>query len=274
MNKLFSKFTKLLVNDAARKLPFAIINSDNERGLYVKEFIKALKQFPSLIELNEPGIHTKKLRRIEEDDVIIFGDAIAPYDFDYHVVELKDLKTTNGLPVYDLVDEFDAILKILEEYYEENYPDEYDELVEEFRNPKKDYVYVTHYARRKPKKQKKTRRLPTPKYYSAISGKSINLTDLELGLEIPRSLLKRYKGGEIEVELEITRKSSRPSYKKSQQKKKVSGKQYVVHQNVVKAGLKMYNIFRDHHNNEYVNIAGREYEVVRRSGKKDYLRVA
>jgi len=254
----FSKFAKLPVEVSSKKKLFAIFNNDGDNALYIKELKKEIRKYPKLKELNDRSFVTKKLSKIDLDDIVVFGDAIAPYNYDYRVVEMKDVINTDGFKTYDLVDDLDEIKRVIKAYHKANYPKEHKTLLQRSRN--------NYYPSRRYKKT-------TPSYYSIYSPS--RLKDLDFELELPTQLLRKY--GEIEIEVELPSKKL-PKKQFTElieysfgKRKKVSGKKYVVHQNIVKAGLKGYNIYQNKNGEELVNISGQQYWIVRRSGRKDYL---
>jgi len=258
MKNFITKFARLSVHKEETKVkPVIIFNSDGPSGIYIKKLIEEIRKYPKLKELKLRGIATKKLSKIEPEDIVVFGDAVAPYNYDYRVVEIEDvLNEASNLPTLDLIDHWKEIVKAIRNYHKANYSRAHKLLR---RQPS--HCCTTHNQLRKVQQQ----------YYSVLSGKKV-VNTYDIGIELPRALLRKY--GEIEIEIELPKKKKvyyTDGYVAVNRKNKVAGKKYIVHQNFVKAGLKGYNIYRNNKNEEAVNISGQKYWVVRRSDKKDYL---
>jgi len=254
MKKFFSNFATLSTQRVSKKKQFAIFNGDGENRHYVKELIKEIKSYPKLKELNARNLINKKLSQIDPGDVIVFGDTTGEFKYDYRVVEIEDIVSTNGFEVLDLSDEYKKVVRAIKAYHKANYPEEHKVLTSRF-----------------------SPRVRQQEYYSLLSGR--HLKDLELNFEIPTGLLRKYPNIELEIEFPKKLKKVRNNTVSLEKvieayypkKKKVAKKNYVVHQNLVKAGLKAYNIYKNKHGAELTTISGKDYFVVRRSGKKDYL---
>jgi len=246
MRKLFSKFARLYVADTTKREPFAVF-IDDEDGFYIKGLKKEIKKYPKLKELTLKSLLSKKLSQLEEGDIIVFGDSEVPFDYDFRVVELADVRSTKGFKTLELSLEYKNVLAALKTYHKNNYPGEH-KLI---------------------RKSRRSFSPPEHAYYSRLTGKTVRNIDLQL--EVPRALLKKY--GEIKVEVEVPKKwlSSKEEDVIIGRKKKVAKENYVIHQNFVKVGMNGYNIYSDKKNREYVNVKGTKYEIVRRSGKKDFL---
>lgn len=251
--KLFSKFAKLYGPESVKKKPFAVF-IDDEDGFAIKAIKKELKKYPKLKEISKRYGSSKSLLNLKEGDIILFGDALGPFDYDYRVIELQDLRSTNGLETFELTLEFKDVKETIKTYHKMNYPE----------------------AHRSLRIKNRSRRFSPPQYayYSRITGKKVDV-EKEYEFEIPRSLLKKY--GEIEIAIEIPKKKNERWSKLDERdlligrKKKVKKEKYVVHQNFVKVGLRGYNIYTDKRGDEYVNVKGTTYGVVRRAGKLSFL---
>jgi len=254
MNKFLSKFARLsAIEKPTKKRPFTIYNVD-ENGVYIKELIKYLKNFPKLTQLSLPGFSIKRLAKIDPTDVIVFGDALSPRKYDYRVVELEDVLNTDGYEQYELPTHWKEIKKAIRAYHKANYPKDHKRLKQQ------GYYYTTPSL-----KQRRRKVTPPCGFFN------------NLEFEVSRKLLKKIRNREVEVQFEIPVKKRHHHvpvgdiYYEPKKQKKASGKQYVVHQNFVKAGLTGYNIYQNKYGEEHVNISGKKYGVVRRSGRKDYL---
>lgn len=97
----------------AKKNPFIIVNTDNDHGLYVKKLEKELDKYKNLKGYTD-------LLDIETNNLIIFGD---DDKFDYRVetnyVTLTSL-TGKDVRVYDIVNDFDRIIRRLGTYCKNN----------------------------------------------------------------------------------------------------------------------------------------------------------
>jgi hypothetical protein len=270
MRNFFSKFAKLAIEKTVKAKPFAVFNDDGEKGFYVKRLKEEIKKYPKLKELNLRGYKIKKLSKVEPDDIIVFGDAQTPHKYDFRVVEIEDLRSTSGFDTYELVENFKEVKKALKVYHKANYP--------------KDHKLLQQRSRRYYYSRRSSPSPPKYAYYSRLSGKKVPYRDLEVKLDIPRVLLGKYKNVEhhIKVEVPVTKPRRYSSYPYPVtielpkdtvigRKKKINKKQYVVHQNFAKVGLKAYNIYANEKGEEFVNVAGKQYLVWRRPNKKDVL---
>jgi len=100
-----------------KKNPFIIVNTDNDRGLYVRKLEQEIAKYKGLVSAdNDP-----KFTSIETKDLIIFGDS---KNFDYRIEDMKYI-TLNSLmgrdvKVYDLVADYPKIVKRLVTYCKNN----------------------------------------------------------------------------------------------------------------------------------------------------------
>lgn len=256
MVQFLSKFAKLSLHSQPKLKPFAVLVDDNKKGLYVEEFKKEIKKYPKLKELNLKRVDSIKLSEARETDIIVFGDATGGLKYDYRVVELGDIISTKGFVVFDLVEQYGEVKKALKAYHKANYPK--DHKLRQQRSSGRRLLLTT------------PKQYPKYSYYSKVTGRRV-IPDMKI--EIPRALLGKYKNIELNIDPGLLPLETSSLLKKTVtgRKKKVSGKQYVVHQNFVKAGLKVYNIYENNKGKEFVNISGRQYLVFRRTKKADFL---
>ena len=253
MVKLFSKIAKLYIPDTSKKEPFAVFIDDGD-GFHIKGLKKEMKKHPKLKELTSRHLLSKRLSQLEEGDVLLFGDSPPSYKYDYRVIEMQDLISVDDIDQYDLTLDYKEVIAAIKKYHKNNYPLAYSSL------------------RKRSRKQQRTTQ-QQPVYYSRTTGKRVK--DVNLQLEIPKVLLSKYGKVEVEIPRSLLKRSSSsllPDEELVERKKKVNKKQYVVHQSFVKVGLKGYNIYTyGKKNKERVNVNGKTYGIVRRSGKKDFL---
>lgn len=104
-----------------KELPFVVLNSDNDYGFYVKRLVRELQRY-DLIE--QPKVLRKKsLKNIESGDIIVFGDNLGSIDYDYRVeTNARNLDHLDGrtFKAYDLINDFDKVIKRLRKYVAEN----------------------------------------------------------------------------------------------------------------------------------------------------------
>lgn len=100
-----------------KKNPFIIVNTDNDRGLYVKKLEQEIAKYKGLTSAdNDP-----KFTSIETKDLIIFGDST---NFDYRIEDMKYITLNSfmgkDVKVYDLVGDYPKIVKRLVTYCKNN----------------------------------------------------------------------------------------------------------------------------------------------------------
>ena len=105
----------LLPNEAKeKKYPFIVVNTDNNRGLYVKKLESMMSKY-RLIPFD--GV---KIRDIRTSDLIIFGGNVQyDYKIEMNYVKLHAL-AGKKFKVFDIVDDFDKIVRRLETYCKYN----------------------------------------------------------------------------------------------------------------------------------------------------------
>jgi len=107
---------------------FVILNSDNDYGFYIQRLVRELKKYPELIEI--PKVLRKaNLRNIETGNLIVFGDATGSTNFDYRVVrDARELDHLDGrrFKAYDIINDFDKIVKKVRAYADDNIDNEND----------------------------------------------------------------------------------------------------------------------------------------------------
>src|SRR4030042_6975237 len=95
-----------------KKNPFIIVNTDDDRGLYVKKLEREIAKYNELIQDDSQ----RSLRGISTNDLVIFGDN---RKYDYRVdMNYVILNTFRGkkTKVFDMITDFDDIVQELEVY--------------------------------------------------------------------------------------------------------------------------------------------------------------
>jgi hypothetical protein len=100
-----------------KKNPFIIVNSDDDRGLYIVKLEKEIAKYKNV--KSETG--ETKFHEIQTNDLIVFGDSI---NFDYRTemnyVTLISLAKAKDVKVYDLITDFNKITRRLATYCKNN----------------------------------------------------------------------------------------------------------------------------------------------------------
>lgn len=129
LSNLSEKFTQIIpcvqskkAKKVKKSLPFVILNSDNDYGFYVRRLVKEIQKNSELLE--QPKILRKKsLKNIETGDLIVFGDNLGNVEYDYRIeTDPKNLDHLDGrsFKVYDIINDFDKVIKRLKKYVAEN----------------------------------------------------------------------------------------------------------------------------------------------------------
>lgn len=115
-SKTISGIISLPTTAKEKKNPFIIVNTDNDHGLYVKKLEKELDKYNSLKLSN----NSDDLCNIETHNLIVFGDN-PKYDYRIEMNEIT-LTTLTGkdVRVYDIVNDFDRIVRRLSTYCKNN----------------------------------------------------------------------------------------------------------------------------------------------------------
>ena len=98
----------------AKKDPFIIVNTDHNRGLYIKKLEQKIAEYGLISKTGDSKFHD-----IETSNLIIFGDST---NFDYRV-EMNYLALTrfaDDVRSYDLVDDYASVIKKLALYCKHN----------------------------------------------------------------------------------------------------------------------------------------------------------
>ena len=104
-------------NVKEKKNPFIIVNTDNDRGLYVRKLEKELYKFKNLKSSSGDVLFDE----IETNDLIVFGDS-PKYDYrvENNYLNLVSFSEKKDVKVYDLIDDFDRIVRRLATYTKNN----------------------------------------------------------------------------------------------------------------------------------------------------------
>lgn len=97
-----------------KKNPFIVINTDNDYGLYVKQLKKELDKYKNLTGISD-------FHDIETNNLIVFGDnANFDYRIEMNYYTLNNLPYKRDVKIFDLVDDFDKIVRRLATYCKNN----------------------------------------------------------------------------------------------------------------------------------------------------------
>lgn len=105
-----------------KEFSFVVLNSDNDYGFYVKRFVKEINRFQQLVE-QPKALRVCSLKNIKTGDLIVFGDCLGNIDYDYRVeLDPRELDHLDGrsVKVYDLISDFQKIIRRLHNYVEAN----------------------------------------------------------------------------------------------------------------------------------------------------------
>lgn len=137
-----------------KKLPFVVLNTDDDYGLYVRRLVEEIKR---LDLVQQPKVLRKKsIKNIERMDLIVFGDAKGNLDYDYRVetnAEALDHLDGRIFKVYDITTDFHKVIKRLRSYASENEGNEEVVIVKERSVPVTEIDIDVTIHERKPRKQ-------------------------------------------------------------------------------------------------------------------------
>lgn len=106
----------LPVEAKLKKNPFIIVNTDNDRGLYIKKLEQEIAKYKNL----RSSDGETKFHDIESSNLIVFGDNLK---FDYRIemnyVTLNSLMGRD-VKVYDIVEDYSKIVRRLATYCKNN----------------------------------------------------------------------------------------------------------------------------------------------------------
>ena len=117
LSEVITGVITLPVEAKEKKNPFIIVNTDNDRGLYIRKLEQEIAKYKNLVSAdNDP-----KFTSIETKDLIVFGDS---KNFDYRIKDMNyiTLNTLMGrdVKVYDLVGDYPKIVRRLATYCKNN----------------------------------------------------------------------------------------------------------------------------------------------------------
>lgn len=123
-----------------KKYKFAVIVDEfGAKKKYLIKFLDLLEEeYPYLKEAARV-VTTKRVSRAKRGEIIVFGFS---RKYDYRLVtedQWEELSVSRRTPVVELYDEWNDAVDLLEEYAEENYPDEFDD---DCRSSKHKIYYV------------------------------------------------------------------------------------------------------------------------------------
>jgi hypothetical protein len=236
MNNVFANSIKGIIISSVKmekKNPFIIVNTDSNRGLYLKKFVQELKKYRNLVQAPDDV----DLRDLDFGELIVFGDG---QKYDYRVeMEYYLLNTLVGknVKVFDLVDDYDSIVRRLQRYCENN---NIRRIARQSEDVCKVKINITVTEEDAPKK--KTSWCPFFQEKKDVKKKSV---------KYPKALVNVY---EQEKPAEILEKVT-------------------VHSNWVKIGWNSYDIYLDRWNNEFISLEdGTKFFVKTDRFGKRYLR--
>lgn len=104
----------------SRPTPFIVINSDRDNGYYITRLLKKIRKYGLEEFAADDDV---SLRTIEPEDILIFGESVeGAYDVrvsdDYTDVDGLDARRFKEKNVLDLVDDFDKVMKMVDQYEE------------------------------------------------------------------------------------------------------------------------------------------------------------
>jgi hypothetical protein len=100
-----------------KKNPFVIVNTDNDRGLYIKNLEKEIAKYKNL--KSETG--DTRFSDIETSNLIVFGDSPNfDYRIDMNYTTIISLTGKKDVKVYDLVEDYSKIVRRLSTYCKNN----------------------------------------------------------------------------------------------------------------------------------------------------------
>lgn len=116
LTEVISGVIILPVEAKIKKSPFVIVNTDNDRGLYIKNLEKEISKYKGLVSADGE----KLFHDIETSNLIVFGDSP---NFDYrtemNTITLNSLMGRN-VKVYDIVEDYSSIVRRLATYCKGN----------------------------------------------------------------------------------------------------------------------------------------------------------
>jgi hypothetical protein len=107
--------------EMAKRNAFVVSNSD-VLGLYTKRLMKEMNKYPNLKEISK-ALRDHSLKHIEVGNLIVFGESKRGVNYDFRVVKnAKILDHLDGreFETYDIIDDFNKIIKKLRTYVLDN----------------------------------------------------------------------------------------------------------------------------------------------------------
>jgi hypothetical protein len=101
---------------------FVVLNSDNDYGFYVRRLAREISKYPELREIPK-SLRRKSFKAIETGNLIVFGDCNGSTDYDFRIEEeARNLDHLDGrrFKAYDIINDFDKVLKKLKAYASDN----------------------------------------------------------------------------------------------------------------------------------------------------------
>lgn len=106
----------------SKRAPFLVVNTDRKNGKYINKLVKEIRKH----HLDEADFGID-LSYIQPLDIIIFGDAASSEDYDVRVTDDKDEvneldgRKFKSSKTFDLVEDWDEVIRQLEKYANNNY---------------------------------------------------------------------------------------------------------------------------------------------------------
>jgi len=111
-----------------KKESFIIVNTDNDRGLYIHNVLNTLVN--TGLQQQDLRFGGKPYKKIKLLDAIVVGDCTSAFDYDFRVVKEKHHDSLDELDgrsfkIYDVVEDYEKILAKIKSYAKANNIGEY-----------------------------------------------------------------------------------------------------------------------------------------------------
>ena len=226
-----------------KKYKFAInVDEYGRKKESLLDLLVLLKEeYPYLTQANRVAAK-KRVLNAKKGELIIFGFS---KKYDFRVIneeEWEELSTSRRTPVVDLLDEWEEVQDLLQEYAAANYPDE------------ADYYYDDYYYRNKKKSRK-------PNY--CRNNEIIIYDDIDFDeIFIEQQPRKKYKAT-----------TKRRNTYTNRKKNNLALEEVSVHHTHVKVGWDVFDIMLDNRDEEYIKVDGNIYWIDRDSNGNGKLSV-
>ena len=235
---------KIKEYSVAKNKPFVVVNTDFNYGPYVQQLVKLTKQL-GLVQ-QEKIFRQKSIKSIKYGEFIVFGDSPLYVDFDYRVETDKQVfanfDARKKWKVYDITNDFNKVVKRLEEYAKAN-------------NNREEYIC------KKPVRTTVNIRIAEKK------PSSIPITCC--GCPLVNTTLDRGIDGIRTYDYDrVTRGRNIVDYPPTDE---FTIEDVAIHYRWVKVGYRQFDILYDNSKRRYVNIDGVRYYIRKNRFGKEYL---